>query len=123
MKKVMFELARFCLAAIAVGFLLYAHQYSMSQGIQTVIASQPPMPKVMDAPRFDTFQDCELIPLYGSEPAKPPCRFEASPPPPPAPIQTISKAESEKAGLWFLLSVLALPLALGGAVLLFMKDT
>ena len=54
--KVFFEIARFCLAVVAVGFMFYAAQYSMSQGIQTVIASQPPAPKLMETPRFDTFE-------------------------------------------------------------------
>jgi hypothetical protein len=116
--KLIFELARFCLVILAVGGMFYAARYSMSQGIQTVIASQPPAPKLMEPPRFDTFRDCELIPLYGTKSSKPPCKFELSPPPKPAPIpvQTMSKADAEKAGLWFLLSTLALPLALGGAV-------
>ena len=114
--KVVIELARFCLAILAIGLMFYGYQYSMSQGIHTVIAAQPPTPKLMDPPSFDTFQDCELIPLYGSQSHKPPCKFEAAPPPPPAPIQTMSKADSEKAAFWFLLSALSLPLALGGAV-------
>ena len=117
--KVVFELGRFCLAIAVVGLLFYGYQYSMSQGMQAVIASQPPMPAFADPPAFDTFQDCEVIPLYGSRPAKPPCQFKPfSPLPEPAPIHTMSKAESQKASGWFLLSGLALPLAFGTAALL-----
>jgi len=116
--KVIFELARLCLMVLAVAGMFYAARYSMSQGIQTVIASQPPPPKLAEGPRFDTFRDCELIPVYGTKSSKPPCKFEPAPLPKPQPIVTMSKADSEKAGLWFLLSTLALPLALGGVVAL-----
>ena len=66
--KVIFELGRLCLMILAVGGMFYAARYSMSQGIQTVIASQPPPEElVMDPPRFDKFRDCELIPLVRNE--------------------------------------------------------
>lgn len=107
------NLGRLCLAIAAVGLMLYGYQYSMSQAIHTVIASQPPPPKLADPPRFN-FSDCDLgLTLYGS-PRKP-CQFEARPLPAPQPIPQMSKADSEKAGLWFLFAALALPLALGGA--------
>jgi hypothetical protein len=118
--KALFGLGRLGLAVVAVGLMFYAYQYSMSQAIQTVIASQPPMPELMDPPAFDTFRDCDLIPLYESK--KPPCKFEPRPPPiEAAPIHQMSKADSEKATLWFMLAALALPLAAVAGYLV-MKD-
>jgi hypothetical protein len=96
--------------------MFYAYQYAMSQAIHTVIASQPPMPKLADPPRFDEFSGCDLgLNLSGPRPARP-CRFELRPPPlTPTPIPEMSKTDSETATLWFVLAALALPLALGGA--------
>jgi hypothetical protein len=114
--KIPFGLGRFCLGVAAVGLMFYACQYAMSQAIHTVIASQPPMPKLADPPRFDNFGGCDLgLTLSGSRPARP-CRFELRPPPvSAAPLPQMSKGDSEKAALWFMLAALALPLALGGA--------
>jgi hypothetical protein len=96
--------------------MFYAYQYAMSQAIHTVIASQPPMPKLADPPRFDEFSGCDLgLTVSGPRPGRP-CRFELRPPPvTPTPIPEMSKTDSETAGLWFVLAALALPLALGGA--------
>src|SRR5258705_7167224 len=101
--KVPFSLGRFCLGVVGVGLMFYAYQYAMSQAIHTVIASQPPMPKLADPPRFDTFSGCDLgLTLSGSKPARP-CRFEGRPlAVSPAPIAQMSKDDSEKAALWFM---------------------
>jgi hypothetical protein len=114
--KIPFGLGRFCLGVVAVGLMFYAYQYAMSQAIHTVIASQPPMPKLADPPRFADFNGCDLgLTLSGSKPVRP-CRFELRPPPAsPAPLPQMSKGDSETAALWFMLAALALPLALGGA--------
>src|SRR5258706_7892592 len=95
-------LGRLCLTIFAVAMMLYAYQYAMSQAIHTVIASQPPMPKLADPPSFTAFSGCDLgLTLSGSRPARP-CRFEArTPPVSPTPIPEMSKADSEKAALWF----------------------
>ena len=119
-------LGRLCFAILAIGMMLYAYQYAMSQAIHTVIDSQPPMPKLADPPSFNAFNDCDLgFTLSGSRSGRP-CQFELQPPPAtPAPIPEMSKADSEKAGLWFVLAAIALPLALGGAAvagLWVMKD-
>jgi len=109
-------LGRLCFTIFAVAMMLYAYQYAMSQAIHTVIASQPPAPKLADPPAFTAYSGCDLgLTLSGSRPARP-CRFELSPPAvSPTPIPEMSKTDSEKAGLWFVLAALALPLALGGA--------
>ncbi len=108
------NVGRLLIAIVAVGLMLYGYQYSMSQAIHTVIASQPPPRKLAEPPRFD-FSDCDLgLTLYGSKPRRP-CQFEAHPLPASEPIAQMRKADSEKAGLWFLFAALALPLALGGA--------
>jgi hypothetical protein len=114
--KVVFQLARLCLAVAAVGLMFYGYQYSMSQAMRTVIESQPATPVLMEPPAFDTFQDCQLIPTYRSN--SPPCQFKPYQPPEPVPLQTMSKADSEKASRWFLLSGLTLPLAFGAAACL-----
>ena len=114
--RILTQLGRVCLAGVAVGFMFYAYQYAMSEAIHTVIASQPPTPKLADPPRFDNFSNCDLgLNLSGSRPAKP-CRFELQPlPATPVPIPEMRKTDSETAALWFVLAALALPVALGGA--------
>jgi hypothetical protein len=102
-----------------VACVFYGYQYAMTQGIKTLIASQPPMPKLAPAPSFD-FGGCDLginTTLYGQDrsgPYRPPCRFDPPPPPKAEPIVTMSKADSEKIGFWFILAALGLPLGLGG---------
>lgn len=111
-----FGLGRLFFALAAVGLMFYGYQYAMTQAIHTVIASQPPMPKLADPPSFNDFSGCDLgLTLSGTHSARP-CQFELRPPPvTPAPIPEMSKADSAKAALWFMFAALALPLALGGA--------
>jgi hypothetical protein len=96
--------------------MFYGYQYAMSQAIRTVIASQPPLPKLADPPSFNDFSGCDLgLTLSGSRSARP-CQFELRPlPESPLPIPEMSKADSKKAALWFMFAAMALPLALGGA--------
>ena len=109
-----FGLGRLFLAVAAVGLMFYGYQYAMTQAIHTVIASQPPMPKLADPPSFNGGCDLGLT-LSGTHSARP-CQFELRPPPvTPVPIAEMSKADSAKAALWFMFAALALPLALGGA--------
>jgi hypothetical protein len=102
--------------------MYYGYQYAMSQAIHTIIASQPPMPKLAPAPSFD-LGGCDLglnAGLYKpdrSGPSLPPCRFDPPAPPKAEPIVTMTKADAKKASLWFLLATFALPLALGAAAL------
>src|SRR5258706_12500083 len=102
-------LGRLCFTIFAVAMMLYAYQYAMSQAIHTVIASQPPAPKLADPPAFTAYSACDLgLTLSGSRPARP-CRFELSPPAAsPTPIPMLSKPNSEKSGLWCELPSLAL---------------
>ena len=115
------SIGRIFLAVASVALMFYGYQYAMSQAIHTVIASQPPPAKLAPAPSFD-FGGCDLgltSGLYGQDrgPYKPPCRFDPPPPPKAEPIVTMSKADSKKATLWFMLAGLSLPLLLGGAAL------
>ena len=110
------------MAIAAVALMYYAYQYAMSQAIHTIIASQPPPAKLAPAPSFD-FSGCDLginSGLYNpdrSRPSLPPCRFDPPVPPKAEPIVTMSKADSKKSSLWFLLATFALPLTLGAAAL------
>src|SRR6266851_4930411 len=94
--RILSGLGRACFAVVAVGLMFYAYQYAMSEAIHTVIASQPPMPKLADPPRFDNLSGCDLgLNLSGTRPARP-CRFELQPPPTtPTPIPEMSKTDSE----------------------------
>jgi hypothetical protein len=98
------------------GVMLYGFRYSMHQAIQTVIDSEPPPTKLADTPSFSSFEGCDFgATLYGSAPSRP-CEFTPPTiPETPTPVQTMSKADSEKAASWFGLAALLLPLGLGGA--------
>ena len=102
-----------------LGCVFYGYQYAMTQGVKTLIAAQPPMPKLAPAPSFD-FGNCDLgitTSLYGQDsgPYRPPCRFDPPPAPPKIePVVTMSKADSEKVGFWFILAAIGLPLGLFG---------
>jgi hypothetical protein len=117
-----FSIGRIFMAIAAVALMYYGYQYAMSQAIHTIIASQPPAPKLMPAPSFN-FDNCDLgltSGLYGADRGgqyRPPCRFDPPTPPKAEPIVTMTKADSKKASLWFLLATFALPLALGAAAL------
>ena len=102
----------------AIGLALYGFRYAVSEGIRTAIASQPPPAKLAAPPSFSAFEGCDLgLTLYEARPSRP-CDFTPPQnPETPAPIQTMSEADSEKAGAWFMLAGLGLPLALGFAAL------
>jgi hypothetical protein len=123
-----FGFGRILAGLLAIGLAVFGFRYAMTQAIETMIASQPPPAKLAAAPSFDV-SGCDLglggfgAPAYGSpdyRSASRPCNFDApSPAARPAPIQTMSKADSETASLWFMLAGFGLPLALGGAAVAF----
>ena len=112
-------IGRIFVTLAAVALMFYGYQYAMTQGIKSLIAAQPPAPKLAPAPSFD-LGGCDLgLSSYGerSGPPKPPCRFDVPAPPKVEPILTMSKEDSARIGLWFILANLAVPLALGGIAL------
>jgi hypothetical protein len=111
-----FRVGKFLVSVAAAAAMLYAYRTAMSEAVHTVIASQPKPVALADPPPFD-FSGCDLgLGLYGSTPSNP-CRFDPPQAPMPPPIETMTKAQSETASLWFMLAALALPLGLGGAAL------
>ena len=109
-----FGVGKFLLTVAAAAAMLYAYRTAMSEAVHTVIASQPKPAALADPPSFD-LSGCDLgLGLYGSTPANP-CRFDPPQAPTPPPIETMTKAQSRTATLWFILAALALPLGLGAA--------
>ncbi|HXP75186.1 MAG TPA: hypothetical protein VN823_13660 [Stellaceae bacterium] len=110
-----FGLAEFILAVIALGAVAYGFRYAVTQGLQIVIASQPPAVKPSDTyPSFD-WAGCDLGLSKSRAIVSKPCRFEPTPAPEPQafPVQLMSEADSQKAALWFSSAGL---LPLGGGV-------
>jgi hypothetical protein len=113
-----------CLAAIGAALMIYAYQYSMTQAVRTVIASQPSMPALAPSPRLE-FSGCGVSSgLYGAPSYGQPgyssssgCSFDTRPlPARTAPVAQMTKDESVSASPWLVLAALALPLGLGGAM-------
>jgi len=108
-----FRFAEFILAVIALGAVAYGFRYAVTQGLEIVIASQPPAVKPVDSPySFDA--GCNLG--FGTSRAvvSKPCRWDPTPAPEPQafPLQLMSEADSQKAALWFSSAGL-LPLGVG----------
>jgi hypothetical protein len=110
------------IAALIGGGLLARHAFT--EGLHTVIASQPPMPK-LETPSLTMWDGpCKLDSnLQVANPLR--CQMErrAAGTGTPLvyhakPIPTMTKAESEKAGGWFMLAAFAVPLSLGAAAVL-----
>jgi len=112
------------LVAFAIGAMLF--RTGVSEGLKTVIASEPPPAKVEQAPSFTGWAGCGLDEAGRFEnPLR--CRMEmraaqSTPTIAPAPVQMMTRHESEKASGWFLLAGLAFPIALGGAALLMLTS-
>src|SRR5579862_7862707 len=109
-----FGLAEFVIAVLALGAIAYGFRYAVTQGLQVVVASQPPAVKPSDTyPSFD-WANCDLG--WGKSRAivSKPCRFEPTPAPEPqaSPLKLMSEADSQKAALWFSSAGL-LPLGVG----------
>jgi hypothetical protein len=109
-------------AALVVGG--YVARHAFSEGMHTVIASQPGPAKYDDSPRFGVSSACRLdshLQYQNSLQCRMeghaagdenPLVFHAKP------IPTMTKAESEKASGWFMLAAFAVPLSLGVAAVL-----
>jgi hypothetical protein len=109
-------------AALVVGG--YVARHAFSEGMHTVIASQPGPAKYDDSPRFGVSSACRLDShLQYQNPLQ--CRMEghAAGDENPLvfhakPVPTMTKAESEKASGWLMLAAFAVPLSLGVAAVL-----
>lgn len=114
-----FRFIEFVLAVAALGAVVYGARYMVGEGLEVVVASQPPRQTYADTPIID-WNGCN-VGLTTSRPsaASKPCRFEPTPysAPQAFPIQTMSEADSKKAGLW-LASAGLLPLAVGAVAAL-----
>jgi hypothetical protein len=109
-----FGLAEFIIAVLALGAMAYGFRYAVTQGLQIVIASQPPAVKPSDSyPSFD-WTSCDLGLSKSRAIVSKPCRFEPTPyaEPQALPVQQMSEADSRKAALWFSSAGL-LPLGVG----------
>ena len=97
-----FGLAEFILAVLALGAVAYGFRYAVTQGLQIVIASQPPTVKPVDSP-FSFNAGCDLGLSQSRSIVSKPCRYEPTTytAPQALPIQQMSEADSQKAALWF----------------------
>ncbi len=112
--RLRFGFAEFVIAVIALAAMVYGFRYMVTQGLEVVIASQPPAVKPVDSyPAFD-WSGCDLGLSQPRAIVSKPCRFEPTPysVPQPMPVQTMSEADSKKAALWFSSAGL-LPLGVG----------
>ncbi len=110
------------LVLIALAILIggYVARHAFSEGMHTIIAAQPAVPK-FESSSVTTLGGCQLDShLQYSNPLR--CRMEmrnaTALPAHAAPIETITKEQSETAGGWLMLAVFAVPLSLGLAGLL-----
>ncbi|MFL6689075.1 MAG: hypothetical protein ACJ8IR_02650 [Alphaproteobacteria bacterium] len=98
----------------------YVARHAFSEGIHTIIAAEPATPKFESAP-VTTLGSCQLDShLQYSNPLR--CRMEMRNAPAfaahVAPLETMTKAQSETASGWLMLAMFAVPLSLGLAGLL-----
>lgn len=113
------------IAALIVGAIV--GRYALSQGLHTVIASQPAPAKGAAIPsmEYPSWRGCALD-SYGRQENALRCKMEvraaaagrplvvhAS-----KPIDTLTKTQSEEATAWFMVTAFAIPLALAGAAMM-----
>ena len=119
MGRFFFTLVLPIVALVAGG---YVARHAFTEGMHTILTSQPAMPKWVSPGPSMWDGPCSLDShLQYKNPAA--CRMQSlssssTVVSTPSPIQTMSKAESEKAGSWFMLAAFAIPLSLGGAALI-----
>jgi hypothetical protein len=103
-------------AGIAGGVFLFQH--AISHALHIVIESEAKPMKIEAAP-IATWQGCGIdLTWKSSPPPRHRCDVQLVPPPKSAPMQTITKGQSEDASLWFMVAAFAFPLSLGAAGLI-----
>jgi hypothetical protein len=97
-----FGFAEIIVTVLALGAIAYGARYMVTQGLEVVIASQPPAVKSADT--YTSFDWASCNQGFGGSRAivSKPCRYEPTYlDPQPMPVQTMSEADSKKVALWF----------------------